>query len=620
MVSAVPSASSRSSPVRSGPDRLVWLLVAGGVIPLLVAVVAVAQYRWYPIGDLAQATLRQHSFWSDPPLLGPAGRISGHGQQGNHPGPAMFWATWPLWALLGRTTWAHQAATAAVSALVFVAVVIAVRRAVGWKPAAAVAVAGTVLMRSWGTGPLTHPWNPYVALVPFLAFAVLSWLAADGRPGLLPAAVVAGSFCIQSHVGYGPSIALTLAVVAALLMVDALRHHDDRVARGPAFPGPGSVAAWVGAAVAVGLVMWLPPLVDQWRNDPGNISILIETFRDQSGTTIGLVDGGRVLLTQLNPVGNWLWGSEHVVASPVPGLALLAGWLWSVGVAWRTRRRVLSRLNVVIATLLVTALYWAMRLDSVRLLYLVQWFWAITALLVLSVGWTVWTTLRTSGIGDDLRSRRPLAQLAFAALGLLVALNIVTFTIQAAGTEPSELRYSDTLAALSGPTADGLDPEMRYHLQWVDPNDLGGSGFGLLLELDSQGFDLGVPWPWSAAVEPHRVGDPADADRFLTVVTGDQNIGVARTLEGVEELAWHDHRDDAQRARYRELDLRARRELEAAGRPDLAEAIDRTIWIALNERELPDDAYRTLTEMLEMGQATAVFASDSPLPDLVSLR
>ena len=77
-------------------------------------------------------------------------------------------------------------------------------------------------------------------------------------------------------------------------------------------------------------------------------------------------------------------------------MALLAAWAVGVGVAWRGRHALLLRLDAVLAALLACAGYWAMRLDSARLLYLVEWFWVITALLVVSVAWSA-TLVRSPG-------------------------------------------------------------------------------------------------------------------------------------------------------------------------------------------------------------------------------
>ncbi|MFN8017787.1 MAG: hypothetical protein U0P45_06660 [Acidimicrobiales bacterium] len=96
-----------------------WLLVLLVVLlPVLVLIGVLAQRTWYPTGDQAQAELRMRSLPSHPPLVGAAGRIQDEQRrQGNHPGPLMFWATWPLYALLGRSSWAFEAATALVNVL-----------------------------------------------------------------------------------------------------------------------------------------------------------------------------------------------------------------------------------------------------------------------------------------------------------------------------------------------------------------------------------------------------------------------------------------------------------------------------------------------------------------------
>ncbi|HEY3140727.1 MAG TPA: hypothetical protein VGJ86_06340 [Acidimicrobiales bacterium] len=66
-------------------------------------------------------------------------------------------------------------------------------------------------MTSWG---LVEPWNPYVAVLPFLAYVICAWGAANGDRASLIAAVTAGSWCAQAHLGFVP---LTLAVAVLAL-------------------------------------------------------------------------------------------------------------------------------------------------------------------------------------------------------------------------------------------------------------------------------------------------------------------------------------------------------------------------------------------------------------------
>lgn len=580
-----------------------------GALPLVLAVVALSRTTWFPVGDLAQAALRQESFWHDPPLVGAAGRIATtptcdpgpfcFGQQGNHPGPAMFWASWPLWWLLGGSGWAYQASVAVLAMLAYAGTVFVAFRHRGPRVAVAVAVAGAVLLRSFGASALTQPWNPYMPLVPYLLFVVLCWAAVCGRARALPVAVAAGAYCVQSHVGYAPAVAAGLGVALAGAALEARRAS-----------GPGALRrllTWTAVAVGVGVALWIPPVIDQAIHDPGNFSILLDTFSAQTDEVIGLRRGAEIWLTQLDPFGNWLLGTRRIQGSVIGGVALLAAWAAAAAVAWRQRHRDLVRLNVVLGVQSVCALYWALRLDSDRYLYLVEWFWVLTGLIVLSVSWSAALLIRQVQPSWRLDRRWP----AVAAVALLVS--TASFAYSAVRVDPPDQRYSQTVGALIGPTEAALDPELTYLVNWVDPDALGGNGFGMLLQLDRAGYDVRATSGFSAAVEPHRVGDPADADAVLTVVSGDDNIAAARAVPGAEQLAETDHRSPAQQDRYRELQARAQEQLRAAGLDELAESVPRSIWVALIDPATPVEAFATLSAMLEIGQGTAVFRSHAPL-------
>lgn len=613
-VCAVPSPTRAARrgllPVDGGPSgRSVALAAFAGAVPLVIAVVALSRASWFPVGDLAQAALRQESFWGHPPLVGAAGRIATtptcdpgplcFGQQGNHPGPAMFWLSWPLWWLLGGSGWAYQASVTALAVAAYAATVWVALRHRGPRAAVAVAVVGAVLLRSFGASALTQPWNPYMPLVPYLLFVVLCWAAVCGRARALPFAVAAGAYCVQCHVGYAPAVAAGLGVALVGAAVEARRSATANALR--------RLLVWTAAAVAVGVAMWVPPLVDQVIHDPGNLSILLDTFRAQTDEVIGLRRGAHIWLTQLDPLGNWLLGTRRIQGSVAGGAALLVAWTAAAVVAWRQRHRDLVRLNLVLAVQSVCALYWALRLDSDRYLYLVEWFWVLTGLIVFSVGWSAALVARQLRPAWHLDRRWP----SLAAAALLAS--TASFAYSAARVDPPDLRYSQTVGALIGPTEAALDPGDTYLVNWVDPDALGGNGFGLFLQLDRAGYDVRATSGFSAAVEPHRVGDLADADAVITVVSGDDNIAAARAAVGVEELADTDHRSPAQQDRYRALQARAQQQLRAAGLDELAESVPGSIWVALIDPATPDEAFDTLSAMLEIGQGTAVFRSDAPL-------
>lgn len=613
--------------------------VAVASLPMGVAVVALSRYAWYPIGDLAQAMLRQLSFWSDPPLVGPAGRIGTFARQGNHPGPAMFWVTWPVWALLGRSSWAYQAAVATVVVTAFGLAVGVSRKVHGWLTALTVAVVGAILMRSYGAVALTQPWNPYVPLLPFLAFVIACWAVASRRWSMLPVAVLTGSFCIQCHVGYAPAVVAGIAGSLAVGLLpprwvgepagDGLWGSDAGAPNGAEGAlaststsasaedhsavnrsGNGSVLGWMGVALVAGGLIWVPPIVDQLRHDPGNITILIETFRAQTDETIGVGAGTRILLTQLNPVGNWLFGTRQISGSVLPGLALLTAWIASGVAAVRRRMGAVLRLDAILALLVACAWYWAIRLDSARFLYLVEWFWVLTGLVVAATVAVVVTEVAH-------RQRRgPVGPWVVSGLALVLVMSTASFAWTATGVSPPDMRYSRTVQAIAPAVAADLDPGATYLVTWVDPDALGGNGFGLFLELERRGLTVKAGPARAAPVEPHRVIEPADADAVITVVSGDAQIARARALPGVRELAYDDHRSDAERAEYRSLQQAVMEELRAEGLGEVADGIPTSIWIGLNDPRVQGVPFEQLSRMLTIGQATAVFLSDRELGGL----
>ena len=105
-------------PVDRAPRWLVGVAWAAFAVGFVVAVVALARPRWFPILDLAQTEMRLRDvFTVHPPLIGLPGRIGTFQHQGSHPGPLSFWALAPVYRLLGSSAWATQAATVCLNVL-----------------------------------------------------------------------------------------------------------------------------------------------------------------------------------------------------------------------------------------------------------------------------------------------------------------------------------------------------------------------------------------------------------------------------------------------------------------------------------------------------------------------
>jgi len=93
------------------PVAVIGLLGVVLVVPMVVALITLANVHWFPLLDLAWTEMRLRDVWSsNPPLLGLAGRIGPFGHQGSHPGPLSFYVMWPVYALFGSTAWGMELA------------------------------------------------------------------------------------------------------------------------------------------------------------------------------------------------------------------------------------------------------------------------------------------------------------------------------------------------------------------------------------------------------------------------------------------------------------------------------------------------------------------------------
>ncbi len=390
---------------------------------------------------------------------------------------------------------------------------------IGWRRRGRLGVAavGAVLVlaiRGYGQLLLTQPWNPYLPLLSWIVVLLAVWAVLCGDALMLVPAVVAGSLCAQTHVPY--LVPAGLLVLAALGHVAWWGRHDRRQRR------------LVAAAAVLGVVLWVPPVVDQLTNDPGNIRKLVDHFGSPPEPALGWWDGVRLTLAHLDVWAGFArqltqTGRFVAPASTWRGAVVLALWAIAAVVAWRVGSRALQWLHVVVGAALVLGAVSMARIFGKPWYYLTLWAWGIAAVMLGAIAWSGVALLRhlrrRAGPAGQTAPRPPWRWSAL--LGGAVAVVSLATAVSFADAKVPEVRLSDAVRALAGPTeaavvagvgaADG--PDQPYQVRWSDAADIGSPGFGLLAALERDGLDVAADPYFHVPVTDHRTRRTRRVDR-----------------------------------------------------------------------------------------------------------
>lgn len=613
-------------PVRSWSDRRV--LVGGALfalvaLPLVTAAVALRRPSWFPVLDFAMTELRLRDVGSsDTPLIGLPGRIGPTvAEQGSHPGPLSFYLLAPLYRAFGSSAWAMQAAAVALNlAALGSAIAIAVRRG-GARLGVGVAAVLTLLLAGYGPAMLTQPWNPFLPLLWWVVLLLAVWSVLCHDLAMLPVAVAAATLCAQTHVPY-LGLAAGPAALTAVALVLAWRRA------GAGSPARRAVVRWSAWSLVLALVLWLPPLVDQAVNDPGNLRAIYDHLATPEEAPLGAVRGIELVLLHLDLPAfllddtGWVGSLPEPSADPrgslIPGAVVLGVWALAALASLRLGHRALTRLHLVVAVGLAGSVVSTSRIFGKEWYYLMLWAWGVAALLVLAVGWTVVALVRDRA-GPD---RRPLVtSVATVVVAGLVAVASVTLAVGAADTDPPDTRLSATLGAVLPDTVRALERgegpatgrDGRYMVFFSDAMYFGSAAFGLVNELERAGFDAGLPEVLHVPVTDQRVIGPGEATAAVVIATG-ENVDRLRRAPGAVEVAWVDPRNAGERAEYARVRDALISELQRDGLDDMVPAVDGNLYAVAIDPRTSDDALRQASRMLELGAPTAVFVTS---PDAV---
>lgn len=512
---------------RGGPRWIAerWLVLAAGAaasIPIVVAAVRAVADGWVPLGDTAYTGVNALDVFSGhPPLVGQwsSGATAAVEEPAYSPGPLLFW----LLAIPARLP--EPSLMIVTMGLVNLAAVIGTlalaRRRGGLALMFAVAIAIAAMLGSLAGEAHADIWNSSAGLLPLTLLVFLAWSLACGEYALLPVTALVASFLAQSHLTFA---APALGATAVGLVGLALSGRAPR--------------RWVLAALAVALVCWSAPLVEQATERPGNLVLLVRAaFADDPSA--GLETGWHALVRAVGVVPWWLQDPDTPVRraaqlredpgalSTVTTLLVLAGLAAAAVAGWRRRRFdvvAAGALALVLCAALVQVAASTPLATFDTLGYTLRWSSPAGMCIWIVLGWSGWVLLAPA-------RPRP-APARGLAIGAVAAVAAVA-TVVAAAAVPRPDPYSE-MSAISDGLESRLPPEGSVR---VDARITRQSIFlafmfqaGIVYALRHDGRDVTAP---SIAIGMGDEYDREDADHRLRVEVGRPLEPDGRTLARV---------------------------------------------------------------------------------------
>lgn len=512
------------------------------LVPVIAGLLDHQRKEWHPEGDDATIVLLAgDTFRGHPPLVGmiSTGGESLSDPELHHPGPLELYVLAPLTSSgLGPATGAVLTA-ALMAAASILAMLTGLWALGGTRLAFAGAVGVGLLLWGVGTDVPVSVWNPYVVVLPFAAFLVHAVLAATDRPWALVAVVVLGSFVAQTHLSYTGLVGVVVAWVAVLAAWRQRRRPLSRLR-------PHAVA------LATGLVLWVPPVLDQMRGDPGNLSQIWRSFTGSSGEALGAT-GLALLGERLVPLVGWAPRADVVLAaeggSPWWAVVVLLLVTAGLGLVYDARRRgrpdrawALATTVVVLIAASVTALRIPVE-DDLVYAYYGLWMWPVGVVVWLVGAWSV-AGARTISLAQQSHrwAAEPWGRWMAAAAG--AALLVVVALLPRPGPWTPWDAHRRVAGRVAPATASAVPHRATYLVRFRGPSPYLSTGSAVVTALAHRGstvfIDPGASTPVFPWTERRRHTDqPVDAEIWVVgaadpsavVPAGARLLAEAPTLE-----------------------------------------------------------------------------------------
>ena len=484
----------------------------------------------------------------------------------SHPGPAYFYLLSVAYRLIGSGAQAQFIGATAINALASFGVVWVVKRRVG--PAAAVWAAvcvgylaiqlsfsggQTVTYSESALGALVSPWNPTVVILPMVLFAVLCAAAPAGSPLSWLGALLIGSFIVQTDFSAAVMVVVFLVASALAWVILAERKRRGRNRRvhaagaaaaahsagadgaapadgaDPSGAGQGVergatgrnrsasgvfasglwARTWAGLGLVVLVAMWVPPLIQQFTTNPGNMTLIVRFFTGpQSAPSATVANSFRaamavygVLAIGPSEVMNLALGHiyPHAAVASITAVVLVAIGVAVLVVGLRRRHRFAVMLGALSLAGGAVTVFAAWRVSGPVYGYLLVWAVAAPLLALIGVG-----ALVLGPPGRPVAApTRPASSLRVAVCGLAVVVCVV-LSVHVAVIPPLSTVSDPVVGATVALVTPKLTPGQPVQVVDAQGPDLLGTEqyIGVVNLLDERGYDPKVSGFFTDLVGP----------------------------------------------------------------------------------------------------------------------
>lgn len=525
--------------------------------PFLVLLFKVFSSQWWPVSDWAIQFLRtQDVFSAQSPQLGPWSRWGW-----SHPGPAIFYLLAPFIKIFGAR--GMLIGPLFVNWFSCVASVSLMRKTFG-KTAGVISTAlFFILMSSLGSQFIMSAWNPSLAFFPFVFLLVMMWCLAQGQIHLLPIIGLVSTFCIQSHIGFTPLVIGSLGAVF-MLLISSLVTKAEISTNGKAL---GRSLLFSGIVV---IPLWVPPLIEEIQNEPGNVVQILRYAVNPSEMTVGWRRALTIMGTELQVWAPWSGRietnsvGEVASRSPIQAVVVLAVLLYLVATRKRNRDSYVLSGGVLALGSVAAAFVATSRVSGNPYPYLVRWWWGVSVFLFLVVSISLvsrWNELVRRRIH---RIVNPICVIAVTLVSISFGTNSLL-----------EASYSRAALELGSRITPELSTLQRYLFVARDTRAFGAMGPALVSYLENHGFNVTVPNLGLDLIKygQHRMGDPSQSQSQIELLGYEEIAAGAKPSDGLTKIVQWDALTANERNRLITLQDVLRSQL---GAQDLSVLSDRT--------------------------------------------